>query len=63
MSKDIVSTIDRLAKLQGMSLKEVGKKSGVGENAIFRWNKITPRITTLKKVANFLNIDYKLLLP
>lgn len=63
MDKDIVSTIERLAKLQGMSLKEVGKKSGVGENAIFRWNKVTPKIATLKKVAKLLNIDYKLLLP
>lgn len=63
MSKDIVSTIERLAKLQGMSLKEVGKAFNGGENAIFRWNKVTPKIATLKKVANFLNIDYKLLLP
>lgn len=63
MSKNFTATIEQLAKSQGMSLKDVGRESGVGENAIYRWNKVPPKITTLIKVAKVLGVDYKLLLP
>lgn len=63
MVKGIVSNIENLAKLQNMSLKDVGRKAGVGENAIYRWDKVPPKISTLKKVADQLKVDYKLLLP
>lgn len=63
MEKNLVFNIERLAKLQGMTLKDIGKQAGVGENAIYRWNKMPPKIATLKKVADQLKVDYKLLLP
>ncbi|MBD8087669.1 helix-turn-helix transcriptional regulator [Limosilactobacillus sp. c11Ua_112_M] len=53
----------QLAKSQGKSLKDVGRESGVGENAIYRWNKVPSKIATLIKVAKALGVDYKLLLP
>lgn len=63
MSKRTVETIKALGKLRHESLKEIGKNSGVGENAIFRGTKTEPKISTLKKVADYLDIDYKILLP
>ena len=37
MSKEMVDKIETLAKANGKTLKEIGKESGVGENAIYRW--------------------------
>lgn len=63
MSKEMVDKIETLAKANGKTLKEIGKESGVGENAIYRWRYQVPRFATLKKVADVLNVDYKVLLP
>lgn len=63
MSDKLVKTIERLGQLQGKTLKEIGEESGVGANAIYRWNRVEPKISTLKKVADYLGIDYKILLP
>lgn len=63
MSDKLVKTIEQLGQLQGKTLKEIGEESGVGANAIYRWNKNEPKISTLKKVADYLGIDYKVLLP
>lgn len=63
MSKKTIDTIEALGKLQGKSLKDIGKESGVGENAIYRWKDHEPKISTLKRVAHCLHVDYKVLLP
>lgn len=55
-------TIRRLAP--GKSLQTIATGSGIGENSLYRWDKgITPNLVALAKVANYLNIDYRLLLP
>lgn len=63
MSDKLIKTIKQLGQLQGKTLKEIGEELGVGANAIYRWNKNEPKISTLKKVADYLGIDYKVLLP
>ena len=63
MSKKLVNTIKQLGRLKGKTIKEIGEESGVGANTIYRWDKVEPKISTLKKVADYLDVDYKALLP
>nr|WP_285047414.1 helix-turn-helix transcriptional regulator [Lactobacillus mulieris]MDK8082160.1 helix-turn-helix transcriptional regulator [Lactobacillus mulieris] len=63
MSQELVESIKAIGKLQNKTLREIGLESGVGENAIYRWNKNEPRLSTLKKVADYLGVDYKIFLP
>lgn len=63
LSRKTIETIKILGKMRNEDLKEIGRNSGVGENAIYRWEKHEPKISTLKKVADYLGVDYKILLP
>lgn len=63
MKYSLLKNIRSAAEVQGMSIRELGRVSGVGENAIFRWDQMPPKIHTLQKVADVLQIDYRLLLP
>ncbi|MBS9334981.1 helix-turn-helix domain-containing protein [Fructobacillus sp. M1-13] len=58
----LFENIKEISKKRGINLKTVAKESGLGENAIYRWKTETPRIDSLKKVANTLNVDVKELL-
>ena len=60
---ELVKTSQQLAKAQGKNIKDVAREAGVGENAIYRWSTNEPKISTLRKVADVLGIDYKVLLP
>lgn len=43
---------------RGMSLKETALKSGLSENALYRYNQgIEPKIETLKLIAKTLDVD------
>lgn len=59
----LVSNIKKLASASNQTIEDVGKSSGVGEKVIYRWDKIPPKITTLKRVGDYLGVDYRLLLP
>ncbi|HIW72414.1 MAG TPA: helix-turn-helix domain-containing protein [Candidatus Levilactobacillus faecigallinarum] len=59
----LVTSIKNLASANGKTLEEVGKATGIGEKSIYRWDKVPPRIVTLKKVGKYFGIDYRLLLP
>lgn len=59
----IVSKVKKLAKMEGLTIKELASQAGIGETSIYRWDEHEPSISTLKKVANVLGIDYKILLP
>ena len=59
MSKKTIEMIEKLGKLQYKSLKEVGEKSGIGANSIYRWDKNEPKISTLKKVTNYWGLIIK----
>lgn len=57
MGESIVDRIRETAKIKGLTLKEVGIKSGVGENAIYRWSDKKPNLETLMKVADLLEVS------
>lgn len=59
----MVNTIRAIGEIQGKTLEEIGKGAGVGAKSIYRWDTIPPKIITLKKVAKYLDVNYKLLLP
>ncbi|MFO1547566.1 helix-turn-helix transcriptional regulator [Lactiplantibacillus plantarum] len=59
----LVSNIKQLAYESHQSIEDVGKNAGVGEKAIYRWDRVPPKIATLKKVGEYLGVDYRLLLP
>lgn len=58
MENNIYENIKSRANQLGISVQEVALKAGIGENSIYRWqnNTINPNITSLKKVAQVLNI-------
>lgn len=60
---EIVSKVKKLAKMEGLTIKELASQAGIGETSIYRWDEHEPSISTLKKVANVLGVDYKILLP
>lgn len=60
---ELVKNIQQLAEAQGKTIKDVAREACVGENAIYRWSTTEPKISTLRKVADVLGIDYKVLLP
>ncbi|MFR0570452.1 helix-turn-helix domain-containing protein [Ligilactobacillus salivarius] len=60
---DVLNKIKKLSAIKGITIKELGLKAGVGENSIYRWAYSEPSISSLKKVAKVLEVDYKLLLP
>ncbi|QLL68654.1 helix-turn-helix domain-containing protein [Lactobacillus johnsonii] len=53
----IYQNIQEIAQDRGMSLKEVAKKAGIGENSIYRWQNHKPSMSSLNKVAIALNVD------
>ncbi|WP_234002750.1 helix-turn-helix domain-containing protein [Lactobacillus sp. CBA3605] len=59
----LVNNIKKLALANHLTIEDVGKSSGVGEKVIYRWDRIPPKIATLKKVGDYLGVDYRLLLP
>lgn len=62
MSTKLIKNIEALGKMRGENLKQTGKNSGVGENVIYRWDKHEPKLSTIRKVADYLDVDYKILL-
>lgn len=57
MLVSIVANIKKIALEKNLTIKQIGKESGVGENAIYRWDKQNPNLSSLKKVSNYLNIS------
>lgn len=45
-----------IANKQGISVKKLGPKAGLSENTIYSWQKKSPGIKSLKKVAKALNV-------
>lgn len=50
------------AKKQGMSLRELNDKAGLGTNAVYRWKKTKPAADKLKAVADTLHVSVDYLL-
>ncbi|WP_294760521.1 LexA family transcriptional regulator [uncultured Lactobacillus sp.] len=53
----LFETIKILAKRQGMTLLEVNDKAGLGKYSIYNWKTKTPKIDSIKKVAEALNTN------
>ncbi|WP_246111512.1 helix-turn-helix domain-containing protein [Weissella muntiaci] len=51
-----------MAKEKKISLKQLALSSGLNENAIYDWQKSTPKVDNLKKVADTLNVSVDYLL-
>lgn len=45
-----------IANKRGISLKKLGPKAGLSENTIYSWQKKSPGIKSLEKVAKALNV-------
>ncbi|WP_439443640.1 helix-turn-helix domain-containing protein [Listeria aquatica] len=54
---DLFDRVKKLADEQHISLKELGSKLNIGENAIYQWKKRTPGIDKIEKVADFFNVS------
>lgn len=50
------NTIKRLAKEKGMSVINLEEKAGLARSSICKWNKSSPTLESLAKVANALEI-------
>lgn len=46
-----------LAAEQGITIKRLAEKAGIGENSIYRWKKTNPSTKSLEKVAKVLNVE------
>lgn len=62
MSVSVVENIKRIAKEKEISVKKIGRESGVGENSIYRWDKHYPNLSSLNKVAGYLGVSIDKLL-
>ncbi|EUJ33123.1 HTH domain-containing protein [Listeria floridensis FSL S10-1187] len=59
---DLFNRIKELAEEQHISLKELGIKLNLGENAIYQWKKRTPGIDKIEKIADYFNVSTDYLL-
>lgn len=53
----IVNNVKALADAKGITLRELGIKLGIGENAVYKWDKSSPKVETIAKVAEFFNVS------
>lgn len=60
MSTKLIKNIEALGKMRGENLKQIGKNSGVGENAIYRWDKHEPKLSTITKCGWLLGSNYSI---
>lgn len=60
-SLEIVDRIKELCKNKNISIKKLEKKLSFGNGSIYNWDKNSPSIGKILKVANYfsVSIDYK----
>lgn len=58
----VLNNISALCKEKGVSIAKLEKECAVGNGTIRGWNTSNPRIDTLKKVADYLNVPIEKLL-
>lgn len=56
----IVDTIKSLCRERGLTIKDLERETGIGNGVIAKWSKGSPRVDTLKKVADYFGVtlDY-----
>lgn len=57
MSTKYYDRILQIAEAQKMTMRELAKRANVGENTIYKWNKSSPQVSSLQRVAKALNVS------
>ena len=52
----VTSAIKRLCKERKITIGSLEQKTGISRNAISRWDKNSPSVDKVKKVADFLGV-------
>ena len=58
----IYDNIKVIAKKRGIPLYQVERLAGISAGSINHWNRSSPSVNTLKKVADVLDVDVSLLM-
>lgn len=53
----LVERIEGLAKQKGLTFKSLEREAGLGNGTIKRWERQSPRLDVLVKVANYLQVS------
>lgn len=53
----ILQQVESLCKEKGVSISRLEKDCGIGNATIKKWDESTPRIDTLKKVADYFGVS------
>lgn len=53
----LINNIKKLCDLKGIAVKDLGITLGIGENAVYKWDKTSPKVDTLQKVADYFNVS------
>lgn len=57
MSTKYYDRILQIAEAQKITMRELAKRANVGENTIYKWNKSSPQVSSLQRVAKALNVS------
>ena len=52
----ILENISKLCEERGVSIAKLEKECGIGNGTIRDWDKSSPRVSSLKKVADYFNV-------
>lgn len=52
----IVANIKALCKAKRVSLSEVERVTGLGNGVIRRWDEVSPRVESVKRVADYFGV-------
>lgn len=58
----IYDNVCRLAEKRGLTIQQLEKKAGLGNGVVCKWRTYTPRVRTLKAVADALGVTVNTLL-
>lgn len=53
----LISNIKHLCESKGINLETLGTDLEIGAKAIYKWDKVSPKIDTLQKVADYFNVS------
>jgi len=58
----IYENVCRLAEKRGLTIQQLEKKAKIGNGVVCKWKTYTPRVKTLKAVADVLGVTVNTLL-
>jgi hypothetical protein len=53
----ILDNIRRLCRERSLTFKDLERRTGIGNGVIAKWAKCSPRVDTLKKVADYFGVS------